>query len=109
MANAGDKLTKFLFGAAGVGIVLVLVTLLRAVVLRDLWTWFVEPLGVPGIGVAHAAGISTILGFLTYQVHQQTDEEKQRGGLFNGIYATVMGVMMALASWGIGAAAHSYM
>ena len=46
--------------------------LLTGMVLSDLWLWFMVPLGVPAIGVAHACGITTIPGiflFLPAQGH----------------------------------------
>ena len=38
---------------------------IRALVLVDLWKWFVIPLGAPTIGLAHALGLSLILEWCT--------------------------------------------
>lgn len=32
-------------------------------VMTRLWSWFVEPLGAPHIGVAHAAGLAMVVHF----------------------------------------------
>jgi hypothetical protein len=39
--------------------------IIRGLVFSILWTWFVVPLGVMSIGIAHAIGISSTVGFLT--------------------------------------------
>jgi hypothetical protein len=39
--------------------------LIRGFVFSVLWGWFVVPLGVVAIGVAHAIGLTTVFGFLT--------------------------------------------
>lgn len=46
----------------GLGIV---ATILHGVVLKITWTWFLVPLGLPVISVAHAIGIALIASYLT--------------------------------------------
>lgn len=41
--------------------------LLEGVVLSTMWGWFVVPLGVASIGVAHAIGLSLTVSFVTSQ------------------------------------------
>lgn len=45
----------------------------RAFALTYLWTWFIVPFGLPEIGLWHAAGISTIISYLTYEGAKQED------------------------------------
>jgi len=45
--------------------------------LSSLWGWFVVPLGVNPIGIAHAIGISTVIAMFTYRF--QKDETKGVG------------------------------
>lgn len=52
---------------------------LGAFVLVQLWAWFMLPLGVPAIGVAHAYGIGVIATFLTYVYRGTTIETQQTG------------------------------
>ena len=47
---------------------------LRALVIRDMWLWFVTPLGVAKIGYAHAAAISLLMAALTF--HDAATEER---------------------------------
>ena len=42
--------------------------LLGGVVCADLWAWFLVPLGVPAIGVAHAIGIHSLIGLMTVSI-----------------------------------------
>lgn len=37
---------------------------LNAWILAKLWAWFLVPLGVPAVGMAHGYGIWVLLGFL---------------------------------------------
>jgi hypothetical protein len=54
----GFKASLALIVGLLVGIVVgLLMSLLRAFVLRDLWNWFVSPLGVPDVGLLHAWGL----------------------------------------------------
>jgi hypothetical protein len=39
---------------------------LRGWVLTYLWKWFIVPLGMPQIGVAHAIGVAVILAYITH-------------------------------------------
>lgn len=45
--------------------VLILVMLSSAFVSSTLWGWFLVPLGVPMIGIAHAYGLGVFTTFLT--------------------------------------------
>lgn len=36
-------------------------------VLSIMWKWFLVPLEIPAIGIAHAVGISTMVGMSTHQ------------------------------------------
>lgn len=51
-------------GSLGVAVLLIAIVL-RGIAISIMWTWFVVPLGVPSIGVAHAIGFSAIAAALT--------------------------------------------
>jgi type IV secretory pathway TrbL component len=55
---------------------------LNAYTLAYLWLWFVVPLGVPAIGMAHALGILCLKGFLTSHLatfkHDEEDVTKSK-------------------------------
>ncbi len=42
-------------------VLVVVLSVVRGFVLSYLWSWFVAPLGIPEIGIAHAIGISLIV------------------------------------------------
>lgn len=44
-----------------VGIIAIPLMLAGGFVFRDMWTWFVVPLGMPAINLAHAIGLASIL------------------------------------------------
>ncbi|RZK29216.1 MAG: hypothetical protein EOO61_20945 [Hymenobacter sp.] len=49
--------------------------IIRGFVFSILWGWFVVPLGVVAIGVAHAIGLAAVFGFLTTHLsHYQRKE-----------------------------------
>jgi hypothetical protein len=43
--------------------------------LSILWRWFVVPLGMPVIGIWHAAGLAALLGFATMKARDYEDRE----------------------------------
>jgi len=101
-----DKFQRYLLGTAAVAVVSLLTTILRGWVLCDLWRWFMEPMGLPGIGMAHAVGLSTLVGLLT---HQPDPPGKDKDATFLLLYATFMSVGLSLMAWIMGALAHAYM
>jgi len=75
---------------------------LFGVVLRSLWAWFVVPLGVPPIGIAHAVGLSVVVAvFKSIRV----DDDDETGPVVKAIIVAV--VLMVL--WGMGWAVHLVM
>jgi len=78
---------------------------LNALILRDLWGWFVVPLGVPTLGIAHAAGISTFVRFVTYSLSAKQDTREDKSIWF---IVTASALIMAL-TWGLGWVLHSFM
>lgn len=50
-----------IIGAIAIGF---LIVVLRAVVIQDLWLWFLVPLGLPEIGFAHAGGMGIAVIFI---------------------------------------------
>ncbi len=47
-------------------------------VLSVLWGWFVVPLGLKQIGLAHAIGLSTVVGLMTGVLEQQNSAELEK-------------------------------
>ena len=56
-----DKVGVVLVAGIGMVAVLVILALFGAFTISTLWAWFVVPLGVKSIGMAHAYGLSVIV------------------------------------------------
>lgn len=80
------KSGEMMFIVVGGFAVIVGMALWNGYLLSVLWGWFVVPLGVPSIGVAHAIGLALIAGLL--KGIRETSEEK--------------GALLRIASWLIG-------
>jgi hypothetical protein len=67
-------------GAAGVLIVMVgLITaaiLVHGFVLKLMWAWFLVPLGLPALGLAHACGLGLLARYLTWQRIPKSEEDE---------------------------------
>ncbi len=48
--------------------------IVHGLVLDQLWYWFIEPLGVPSIGLAHAIGLAVLIASLTNQYNKDVEE-----------------------------------
>jgi hypothetical protein len=93
-----------ILGKILVGFFLTIVAVLvRGLTLTYLWDWFIAPLGVMPIGVAHAVGISGIVGFLTHDMTTAKDKEK---GFFVQMLSSAIYSLLAL---GFGWIAHLFM
>jgi len=81
----------------------ILVGLLRAYALYQLWSWFVVPLGAPKIGMAHAYGLS-LVGALSSSgiIYKKQTEEEELG-------QKALMVAIPLFSLGLGYIAHLFM
>ncbi len=67
-------------------------------ILSILWVWFLVPLGLPAISVAHSIGVAMVASWLTYQ-HQSTTQEDKDKALQN---LAVVFIVRPLATLGIG-------
>lgn len=65
-------------------------------VIHLLWRWFVVPLGVDPIGVAHAWGLSLLVGLMTVQRDSERAETPLEG-LFQVVFLSLMLSTLALA------------
>jgi hypothetical protein len=78
---------------------------LKAVVVRDLWLWFVVPLGVAALSFWHAMGLSSLVALLTHQIAKSEFEDEEHGWAFR----LVTLVIAYLFAWGLGWLIHSFM
>jgi hypothetical protein len=63
--------------------------------IATMWRWFIVPLGLPPLSIAHALGLSILLGFTC--THAQLSDEENKLEL----YAIYFGrpVMVTLVAW----------
>lgn len=74
--------------------------ILRGLVLRQLWYWFLVPLGVPAVGAAHALGISCLLGLFTMGLARDADKEETV--LAKSIRSVTFGLLGPAVALGLG-------
>lgn len=78
------------------GGILVISAVVHGIVLRQLWQWFMVPLGLPAVGIAHAIGIGGILKYLTYQPFLKTQKVDWKEHL---VFALVYPIFMLLGGY----------
>ena len=93
-----ETLGKITFSLIGI----VLITLLRGVIISNLWGWFVVPLDVLPLGYVQAMGLSILISVFVFRANKRDDEKSP-------IEMIVEGVFLNLALWGIGAIIHLFM
>ncbi len=79
-------------------------TPLYGLVLRSLWQWFVVPLGVLPIGVAHAIGLTVVAAMFRTHAASSTDDEEN-----SPVVGVLSSAVVAVALWGIGWCVHALM
>lgn len=92
-----------IFGLVGL---IVIDALIRGFVLSYLWLWFVVPLGVSEIGIAHAIGLATVVGMLTTNTSSSSDDSKDTSGIIGTVIGHLLGPFLVLL---IGYIVHSFM
>lgn len=84
-------------------------------VLSRLWTWFVEPLGAPHVGIAHAAGLAMVVHFATLEYggaiyrsvrERSFDDEQKSAAGSSALLSKIIGPAIFL---GIGWLVHWWM
>lgn len=98
-----SSLIKFVVGS-----LLALVHMLfRGMVVRDLWYWFVVPLGLPVLSIAHAIGLSGMIFYITFAIREESKDDKTffQSFITNLIAAFILGLL----AWGTGWAVAQFM
>ena len=85
-----------------VGVVMLL-AIWRGFVLSYLWQWFLVPLGVSEISIAHAIGLSVLVGMFTSHIKSKSEDAK---GAWQPL---VTAFAAALAAFGLGYIVHAIM
>jgi len=71
----------------------VLAVLFSGVVIQDMWSWFVVPLGAPPIGIAHGLGLRLTLSWCTAITRPNDDKFSE---------VVVRGACITAMVWGLG-------
>lgn len=69
-----DKDSKDLFGCIGIIVGALVAMLVAGYALSVAWTWFIVPLGVPGLSIPQAIGITFVVAF--FKDRKPKDNEK---------------------------------
>lgn len=89
---------------------LIVESLVRGLVLAQLWAWFLVPnLGAPPIGVAQAIGIALIVSMLTAHISGKSPSSDNRSATNVILTATGTSILVALITLLMGAIFHGYM
>ncbi|MGI6423606.1 MAG: hypothetical protein ACOX0X_03270 [Candidatus Dojkabacteria bacterium] len=73
-----EKETENLLGLIVFSILLVISAVITGFVLSVLWRWFIIPIfSLPPLSIPQATGIAIIVDFLTYQRHEEKDDNKK--------------------------------
>lgn len=93
---------------AGIAVIIAVSTVLSGYVLAILWGWFVVPLGLAQIGIAHAIGICATVRLIIGGVPQRPQDPKQEA-IERLATSCLLMLGFPLLSWLIGWIAHSFM
>lgn len=99
---------KFLIGFVIIIVLSIPLSIFGGLVLSDLWKWFVVPLGVVPIGIAHAIGLMQVVGM--FKAGLATAKVGDGDAPVAEAIAGLFGFLVAyLIIWGTGAVVHSFM
>jgi len=92
--------TAFILKATGALLLLIVWAAATGLVARDYWNWFVTPLGMAHIGLAHAFGLTMFVTFLrTDFTKERRSAESDRDSPMVGVIASYFGLGLM---WGVG-------
>jgi len=92
----------------GIAVIIAVSTVLSGYVLAILWGWFIVPLGLAQIGIAHAIGIFATARLIAGGVPQRSPEPKQEPLERLGT-SFIVRIGFPLLTWLLGWIAHSFM
>lgn len=72
-------------------------TIITAFCLRDLWNWFIVPLGMIEITAIHALGIDLTIGKMSKNTLIDLDKSEEKE-----LNEAVMYIVLPLITWGLG-------
>lgn len=88
----------FVFLAIGALLGTLVAVLIRAWALVWMWDWFAEPFGIMSLTFWHAAGLSLLVAFLTYELNSYDGDEPGK----EATIGLVKSIFFSLSTVGIG-------
>lgn len=83
--------------------------MLWAVVLGDLWRWFVMPLGAPAIGFWNMMGLMLFSIYIRHGLAISRPDEDEGDAWKRFLHSLSTSILTALAAWLLGAIYHHFM
>jgi len=74
MSEENEKVAENALGCVLILIMIPISILLKGFVLSKLWFWFMVPLGVVPISLAHAYGLAILIALFTHQSQKPAEE-----------------------------------
>lgn len=84
-------------------LILPISVVINGLLLKVLWGWFVVPLGIQAIGIAHALGLATVCHLLVGTRYKADDTKATWGYMIGHVF------LRPLIIWGIAAIYHAFM
>lgn len=81
----------------------------RGFVLSYLWAWFLVPLGLPEIGIAHAIGIAMMMALVAKNVEKEDEKREPTEALTRSTRWFAVAFAGTLFAWGMGYILHEIM
>ena len=93
------QLYAFMIGIGFLVILLMAISLLtEGIVLYQMWFWFIIPLGLPKINLAHAFGLVIFSNFLTYHYYSFKKNDKSNA-VESLMYIFVRPLFVLILGW----------
>lgn len=85
------------------------IVIFRGFILAKLWGWFIVPLGVMQIGIAHAIGLSILISVFTWKNEKTPKDDDDSPWWAKVLGAQFIKVLILLLTWWIASIVHGYM
>jgi hypothetical protein len=93
-----DERSKFLEGLGEFAITMAVIVV-YAFTLSCMWQWFITPIGVPAIGVAHAYGVMLFTNTLFMNQHMQPTILQGQPQIVQALIKVTLSLLMLLMGW----------
>lgn len=85
------------------------IVVLGGYVFRLYWLWFIVPLGLPAISIAHAIGVRFLVSILSSPFKAESEDVTRKTGFERTFFKQVGMTIFILIYWVFGYVAHLFM